>query len=208
MWLTVAVLMSLLLAAGCMGRHPSNPAATQPVTVKDLATTQPEYYLSQPATASVESLYFQPLWDACETVAHSYGYQLDRTDYRLGLLTTRPAVSKQFLEPWRKDAGTARAVMEDSLSTIRRSVRFEITNDGGTYRMTPKVLVERETLVERRTTSVTEYRGLFTGPLVETRAAVTSEDEFLPPKYWTPVARDHAMERQIAAAVERRVNGK
>lgn len=204
----VALPVAVLLAAGCIGKRPANPAATQPVTVKDLATTQPSYWINMPGVAEVDSLYFQPLWDACEAVARNYGYQLDRTDFRLGLLTTRPMVSKEFLEPWRKDAGTSRDVLDASLATVRRTVRFEINNDGGTYRMTPKVLVERQTIVERRTTSSAQYRTIFAGPAVpETKEAVTSEDTDLPKTYWTPYARDQVMERAIAKAVEKRLKG-
>jgi hypothetical protein len=198
--------MALVIAAGCIGRQPANPAATQPVTVVDLATTQPAYYLNMPAVAHTDSLYFQPLWDACEKVARDYGYQLDRLDFRLGLLTTKPMVSKQLLEPWRKDSGTAGDVLDNSMATIRRTIRFEINNDGGTYRMTPKILVERQSVVERRTTSTEQYRTLFAGPAVsETKLAVTSEDLELPKTYWTPIGRDTEMERQVARAVEKRL---
>jgi hypothetical protein len=202
----LALPVAALAIAGCIGKHPANPAATQPVTVVDLATTKPSYYLDMPAVASVDSLYLQPLWDACDEVSRDFGFQIDRTDYRLGLLTTKPTVSKQFLEPWRKDAGTAKDVWDDSMSTIRRTIRFEIKNDGGTYRMTPKVLVERQSVIERRTTSTAQYRELFAGPSVsETKLAVTSEDQELPKTYWTPVGRDTAMERHVAAAVEKRL---
>ena len=113
--------MSLLIA-GCIGNRPFNSAATQPVTMVDLATTQPSYYLDQPAVASVKSIQFQPLWDASEETARSYLFQLDRQDYRSGLLTTRPMISKQIFEVWRKDAGTAHGVVVDSMATIRRTV--------------------------------------------------------------------------------------
>jgi len=59
-------------------------------TFKDLRDHAPSYWLDQPAVVSVENFKFQPLWDACEKVARSYQFQLDREDYRLGLITTRP----------------------------------------------------------------------------------------------------------------------
>jgi hypothetical protein len=199
-------ILALLILAGCIGKQPANPSATQPVTVMDLATTQPSYFLNMPPVATVDSLYFQPLWDACEKVAREFGYELDRADFRLGLLTTKPMVSKQILELWRKDTGTAGEVLDNSMATIRRTIRFEISNDGGTYRMTPKVLMERESVVEHRTTSTAQYRSLFAGPAVaDTKLAVTSEDELLPKIYWTPVGRDTAMEKKVAGAVEKRL---
>ena len=73
--------------------------------------------------------------------------------------------------------------------------------------MTPKVLVERETIVERRITSAVNYRQVFSGPAAESKASVEAESD-LPARYWTPVARDTAMEKQIAEEVRRRMMGK
>jgi hypothetical protein len=200
----LAVLVPVI--AGCIGKHPANPAATQPVTVKDPATTQPYYWLDQPAVASVENFQFQPLWDACEKTARSYLYELDREDYRLGLITTKPMVSKQLFEVWRKDAGTAREVLQDAAQTIRRTVRFEIERtDDGTFVMTPKVLMERESILERRITSSVQYRTAFAGPPAPSREAVEAETEVLPVIYWTPIGRDTAMETKIAAEVRHRI---
>jgi hypothetical protein len=194
------------LIVGCIGKHPSNPAATQPVTVKDLATTQPSYWLDKPAAVTVSNFQFQPLWDACEKTARAHLFQLDREDYRLGLLTTKPMISKQLLEPWRKDTGTAHGVVENSLAAIRRTLRFEIEHsDDGTYIMTPKVIVERFTIVERRITSATQTRVAFSGPQVPTREAVEAETADLPVSYWTPVGRDSEMEKQVAAEVRKRL---
>jgi hypothetical protein len=202
----LAFALASLIVAGCISKHPSNPAATQPVTVKDLATTQPSYWLDKPATATVSNFQFQPLWNACEKTARSYQFQLDREEYRQGLLTTKPMISKQLLELWRKDTGTAHGVVENSLSAIRRTLRFEIEHsDDGTYVMTPKVLVERFTIVERRITSATQTRLAFSGPQAPTREAVEAEITDLPVTYWTPVGRDTEMEKQVAAEVRKRL---
>jgi hypothetical protein len=198
--------VAALLIAGCISNRPANPAATQPVTVKDPATTQPSYYLDQPPAATVTTLQFQPLWDACEKAARAYQFHLDREDYRLGLITTKPMISKQLLEPWRRDAGSSHAVWENSLATIRRTLRFEIQRtEEGAYVMTPKVLVERETIVERRLTAAVQFRSAFAGPASESKVSVTAESD-LPPRYWTPIARDTALEQRIAEGVRKRVN--
>ena len=47
------------------------PPACLDLTIRDLATTQPAYYLDQPPAATVRTLQFQPLWDACEQIARS-----------------------------------------------------------------------------------------------------------------------------------------
>ena len=113
--------IGLLLIAGCIGNKPFNPAATQPVTEVDLATTQPSYYWNQPEVASVQVLQFQSLWDACLEEARRYEFQIDRQDYRDGVIVTKGVVSKQLLEPWRRDSGTAYGVVENTMSTISRS---------------------------------------------------------------------------------------
>ena len=193
-----------LLAAGCAD---SRPAATQPARTGDLATTRMWHWLDQPDVASVENFQFQALWDACEQVARGYQYQLDRQDYRLGLLTTKPMVSKELFEPWRKDAGTLHGVLQDSLTTIRRSIRFEIKRtEQGTFVMTPRVLVERETILERRITSAAQYRTAFSGPAVGTRTSAEIEEN-VPVVYWTPISRDPEMEKHIAADVRRSIKG-
>src|SRR5438270_2930186 len=107
LWCVVPV-SGLAALAGCIGRHPYDPAATQPVTVVDLATTQPDYYYNQPTVASVTSLQFQPLWDACLEACRRDGFDIDRQNYRLGLITTKPLISKQVLEPWKRDTGTSK----------------------------------------------------------------------------------------------------
>lgn len=192
---------------GCIW-HESRPSATQPATAIDPATTQPLYWLGRPAVATATSLQFQPMWNACEETGRHFGFPLDRQDYRAGLLTTVPVVSEQILEPWRKDAGTMHDVVQSSLATIRRHIRFEIERtEAGTFVMTPKVLVERETIIERRLTSVAQYRYSFAGPAATPKDSVQTEDEELPVKYWTPIGRDLVMEKEIAADVKRRLRG-
>lgn len=210
---SLALLGATLLALGVMTALPgciwgkANPAATQPATEGiDRATTKPSYWLKQPAVAQVTYPAFQPLWNACEETARSYLFPLDEQDYRSGVLTTAAVISRQFLEPWRKDAPTGHDVVQSSLVTVCRNIRFEIVrNDTGAFVMTPKVLVQRETIIERRITSVAQYRFSFAGPAAPVNQAVQSESLDLPAKYWTPIGRDETMERQLAADIRARL---
>ena len=199
-------ILLLALLAGCAAKTAPDPIADHHLaTDKDRATTRPAYWMDQPAVTSVESFKFQPLWDACEATARSYLFPLDREDYRLGLITTKPTISKQILEPWRKDAGTLDHVLQDSLTTMRRSIRFEIDrSEDGTYAMVPKVLIERETILERRITSAAQYRTAFSGPAVGSRA-VADADLDIPITYWTPIGRDTEMEKHLASEVRHRL---
>src|SRR3954465_2084342 len=104
MKLALAIFL-MLLAGGCIGNRPSNPAATQPVTMVDPQLAEQNYWLAKPATVEVRGQ-FKPLWEASEQTAHEFRFSIDRRDQRSGLLTTEPMISKQWWEFWRKDAGT------------------------------------------------------------------------------------------------------
>jgi hypothetical protein len=166
--------------AGCIGK-PRNPAATQPATAIDPAIAEPAYWLSRPAAAEVTNPEFKRLWDASEAVARQYLFPIDLRDYRQGILKTEPVISKQWFELWRKDAGIAKDVAEDSLGAIRRTIHFQFTrNLDGSYTVTPKVVVERESRVEPK--YATEIQK--------------------PPLYWYALRRDTALEAKLAASIE------
>src|SRR3954470_15649838 len=82
-----------LCVLGCItGRQ--DPAATQPATAVDLATTQPEYWYARPTVAEVRASDFGKLWDAAKETARKYQLALDREDYRAGVISTVPEMSK------------------------------------------------------------------------------------------------------------------
>lgn len=197
---------ALIIFGGCITGQRFNPAATQPATVVDRATTQPWYYLRQSASAQVEAGDFEKLVAACEGVARDYLFTIDRVDYRAGVITTEPMVSKQPMEFWRSDAGTSDDVWRSAVTTIRRTVRFEIARgDAGRFHMTPKVLVEQESLREHRITSPAEYRHVFSAGQGPQTASQLADSNGIPADYWTPIARDRVLEVAIAAAVEKRL---
>ena len=104
--------------SGCAPAHQPAPA-TQPST----ATTQPDFWLEQKPAAEVTFRDFQLLWNACEETARDYGFALDRQDYRGGVITTVPLVSKQFFVFWRIDAQTsARPNFEERVNGTAPSV--------------------------------------------------------------------------------------
>ena len=175
-WVAVAA-----LAAGCVKDRP--PAATtRPVTDVDPARATPEYWLRQPSTVHALSTEFRPLWDAAEDVARAHHFTIDRRDYRFGLLTTHPVISKQFFELWRQDASSAGDVFENSLGTIRRSVRFEFAEENGRFQVSPKVLVERFSAID---------------PEYQIQDDATS--------YWYTIGRDHGLEKRLAAMIQKRL---
>lgn len=203
-----AIVLLLAAGSGCI-TTPRNPAATQPSTAVDPATTQPGHWLDQPGIARASSIDFERLAAACEDVARDYLFKLDRVDYRSGVITTQPLVSAQWFEPWRQDNRTAKDVEESSLATIRRTIRFELRKlPDLSWEVTPKILVERQAIAERRITAVTQYRSVFATQRGRDRAAGSREADagvVLPGKYWYPLRRDAEFEKVIAAAVEKRI---
>jgi hypothetical protein len=164
------------LLAGCLG-DPANPASTQPATAIDPATTQPAYWLAQPSVAQLRGRDFTKLWDACERAIQRMLMKVDRRDWRRGLLTSEPMISRQFFELWRNDPPAGIDLAESSLANIRRTVFFEFRReDDGTFVAAPKVLVERWARVEAKLQATVDYD----------------------PTYWYPLRRDEAMERRLA----------
>jgi hypothetical protein len=206
------ILMTMLPLWGCESVRITSAPVTRPSpdavqltagSPRGLEAT-PGYWYDKPALSSVTSLDFQKLWDACADVSHFDSFMIDRQDYRLGLMTTRPMVSKQFFEFWRSDACTVYDIAQSSLQTIRRTIRWEFdrTQDGD-YVVRPKVLVERLWESSQRLTSVSEYRSLYVVPYKYSKPQ-TLEGLALG-RYWYAIGRDPAMEKQLANAVRERV---
>jgi hypothetical protein len=180
-----SILSLCLLLPGCI-TGPQHPAATQPSTAIDPKLATKEYWLAQPVTTEVTYKDFTTLWNACEAVARDYFFAIDRRDYRAGLLSTEPLISKQYLEFWRKDAVTAKDVREDTVGGVRRTIYFQFAqNPDGSYTVAPKVLVERESRVDPK------YR---------------SPDSDLPSTYWYALRRDSNLEIALTSAVRERLD--
>jgi hypothetical protein len=207
------ILCMILVIGGALtgcARNARATATTFPATVTNPATTQPAYWLDQPANASARFGDFSQLFQASEDSARDFLFRIDRVDYRAGLLTTRPMVSAQWFEFWRRDTQTWDDLAESSLATIRRTIRFEFVRlDDGSFEVTPKVLVERETVAESRVTSPTNYRRVFHNEIdPRRRARGTRESDVgtrLPGRYWTPIGRDPALEEALARSIEKKV---
>jgi hypothetical protein len=194
------LLLSFLLVAGtgCLLNKPSlTPMAT------DVPTEQatPDYWWNRPGVAAVSNPDFEKLWSACKFEMYIRLFRVDREDYREGLLTSDPVISKQIFEPWRTDAISLQDQAESSLATIRRTVHFEVTKQAdGTYQVTPKVLIERFASAERRLTAITQYHEAFSGP----RAYNDAPDQSGEPAaadYWYALRRDTDLEKAMAASI-------
>jgi hypothetical protein len=199
------VFSALALFSGCIVA-PANPAIKERVTNVDPKLATPDYWMDKPAVTRVSDADFYKLWNACRDEVFARFFIIDREEYRDGLLTTVPLITKQFFEVWRRDAVTVKDISDASVGTIRRTVRFQLTRkEDGTYVAEPKVLVERFSSAERRLTAIHEFHSAFSGPRpfgdVETDAGVR-----LPTDYWYALGRDEPLEKDLVAAIERRLH--
>jgi hypothetical protein len=207
-WVSICILQSAIcnLFLGCAS--PPAPPTTRPSTKADPKLATPDYWWDRPAATSITYAEFQPLWDACRGELYTRLLPVDREDFRDGLLTSEPVISKQFFEPWRTDAVSVHDVAESSLATIRRLVRFQFARrDDGTWTVVPKVLVERYAATERRLTAITQYHQAFSGP----RTVNDNPDDPLhtsagtPADYWYALRRDTDLEKDMAASIRHRL---
>jgi hypothetical protein len=199
--LLFCLVLICLVLPGCASSHPDGMTATK----AELKRSQPDYWWNQPAVVHVSARDFYKLWNACKGELYVRLFIVDREQYRDGLLTSEPLVSKQFFEFWRTDAVTVHDVAESSLATMRRIVRFEVTKQkDGSYDMVPKVLVERFESTERRLTAFNQYHESFTAP----RTYMDEPDESgvqLAADYWYVVRRDSDLEKDLANSIKRRL---
>ncbi len=181
----------------------------KPTTRPSIATTQPSYWYAQPASSEVSATDSKKLWNACEESARHYGFVLDRQDYRGGVLTTDPLISKQFFEFWRNDVQTAEDLADSSINTYRRTLRFVITKQpSGEYVAAPFVLIERFAQAEHPVSSQVYLRNAFRTQ-GGTRPAGTPEADrgvYLPTRYWYATGRDQVLEKDVAKQVRKWMN--
>lgn len=191
-----------VLAAGCAGH--SSPAATQPTTAPALATDIPpetalaSYWLEQPPVVSVRSPSYSDLMQECDHVLRQRFFQIDRLDYRIGLLESKPLVSKQLWEFWRSDVGSTQQALASSVDTYSRTVHWQVAADaGGGFAATPHVVVERFTTPPRHVTTLIGFRDSLTRPESQTGLSQSNLDK-VPANRWYAIGRDQALEVALA----------
>lgn len=198
MILTVACMVAVV-TGGCARRHKS--PTTQPTRIAtdiDPETATAEYWLSRPAAATVQVANYEHLFSACDHVLRQRYFQVDRSDFRDGIVTSRPLISQQIWEFWRQDVGTYSQEMKSSLATYRRTVHWTITADpAGGYVATPRVVVERYTTEPRRLTAVTSYRSAANSASAQTRLD-SPRIAAIQPNSWYAVGRDTFLEADLA----------
>ena len=195
--LIIAATLTALGLTGCV-TGPSRPNSATSVTNVKPETATVTYWVSQPATAYIDADNYDALWNACDKVAHRYLFSIDRTDYREGVLTTKPLISKYFTEFWRNDVTYSSDLADSSLATYRRTIRFELSKtEDSRYQAAVKVIVERCSTFERRVTTAIQYKDAFVAPPPGTEF-YADDGTVQPYQNWYAVGRDPALEQAIA----------
>lgn len=204
---SLACLSTLAFAGGCL--HSRDEATTRPTATEiDPATAQPAYWWDQPASVTVAANQYDFLFQQCEQTLRAKLFTIDRTDYRAGILTTSPLISKQAWEFWRNDVKGGRQIANSTIATYRRTVRWECKEaPGGQFLASPKVVVERFTAEPNRITTVVSYQGALSSS--ESQVSVNPRNlANTGREHWYAVGRDHQLEESLARDLERRLHDK
>jgi hypothetical protein len=129
--------------------QPDAVAATEPAVPAELPPGKKVIKLIDPnqTTRFVYKASYENVWQQALLLISRTGFTLDRRDYRLGVITTQPLPSAQFLEFWKPQHASVTNAMENTVNSQRRLVRLTISPVPGKpdfYQVAVQVLVERE----------------------------------------------------------------
>lgn len=197
--LTTAALLLLATLTGCSHYVPTPDPGPRATDIDPVEAT-PEFWWNKPGQAKLSVADFDRGFEACQQTLHDYFFRVERLDSRAGVVTSQPMTTAQWFEPWRHDNTTAGDIARSSIGTYRRIVRFDISHSpDGRYIITPKVLIERQTVVGRRLGGVLGYQT-FTN-IDETALTADTDTGTAPISYWYSVGRDYNFEVVLADAL-------
>jgi hypothetical protein len=204
-WTWIAMLLSAAwVGPGCASGPETDTPPPAPAPELPPKSAKTDYWFAKPGVATVSAGDYDRLWEACGAAARDRFFVLDRTNYREGVLTTQPLVSRQFFELWRSDALTFDDTMQSSLQAIRRTIHFSIEKTDSGYTATPKVVVERYANVGRRLTSPLEFQQAFNYRSIS-GSAERDAGVVIANQYWYAIGRDPTLEAALADSVRSRV---
>jgi hypothetical protein len=192
----VLLLLLSLVLPGC-----ANDPNPKLATAIDPKLGNSEYWFNRPAVEKIVAADYDTLWNACEATLVDGSFSMERFDYRTGLLTSKPLVSKQFFELWKNDIVTFNDQILSDAATRRRVVHFQIKKQpDGCYVCEVKVVVEHYSMPERRITSVSQYRDSFS-PKRQYEESQMDDGTPVRSEYWYAERRDEPLEHWLAARV-------
>jgi hypothetical protein len=181
----------------------TKPAATQPghnvTTVTDPNETARYIYKAD----------YDNLWRQSMATLTKAGFLFDRLDYRLGVITTKPLPSAQFIEFWKSQHTTLKNSLENTINNQRRIVRITIAPVPGKpdfYRIAIQVAVERQTNPNEDLGGTIFVEGsAFGRTQLAVRSDYASPTKFGDPALWILIGRDPLLEHKLLSALFNRI---
>ena len=197
-----ALILTMTLLPGCVSGTTRSKDSGQRATAIDPISATPAFWMEKPVTAHVSSPNYDRLWAACDAAVRHYHFIPDVLNFRQGVMTTKPLVSKGVGEFWRNDVVDGNDLAHSTLATYRRTIRYDIDKVGDdSYQVGVKVLVERSSAFERRVTTGIQFRDAF-GPFPPGSEFRSDDDVVQPAQYWYAVGRDDALETALAQQIQ------
>ncbi|MEM1097339.1 MAG: hypothetical protein AAGH92_00990 [Planctomycetota bacterium] len=187
-----------------LGRWIAGPAAACLLTCCVSGCVAPEGPVA--GTTRVEPTQKIDVLETAVVVLRDAGYAVDRADYRLGVVTSRPAPVATVFEPWHADRQLQGDAWSATAGNLQRVVRIdfaapdadETQASGDILRV--RVQLERFEVPTRRV--INAARGRVFSTLSD--VPVTWEDRGIEARYWRPVGRDTAEEQRLQTAIYQR----
>jgi hypothetical protein len=175
---------------------------------------------------------YSDAFDAASSVVRDLGLPPELRSRRAGIIETTPVRAPSVLEPWASDGSRLARRWEGTVSQQRRRARIEFAQVDARPPAAPRDeaeplrgpdvlgladdvpnLIDGTSDLELRVWVFVERahhpgvrRSTWSRQLTS-RSTITPprSDEPLPATFWTPVARDQALEQRIVAEIERRL---
>jgi hypothetical protein len=150
---------------------------------------------------------YDNIWQQSMLLLHHMGFELDRQDYRLGVMTTKSLPSAQIAEFWKPQHVDINDSLENTLNDQRRTVRLTISTVPGKpdfYEIGIQVLVERETNPSENIGGPVFVEGSGFG-----RNSITLRSDYSAPRpepeAWVVLGHDPNLERKLINELFKRI---
>ncbi|MBN2065152.1 MAG: hypothetical protein JW745_10150 [Sedimentisphaerales bacterium] len=172
------LLLILLTITGLTGCH--KPAAiNNPLSVKAQSDT---------------------VWLACKEELRDRGFEIDFQNRKLGIIESKPLISRQWFEFWKKDVVDAGSLARSSTQTTNRIVSINISGEdtGQIIKCTVHVNKQFSSSIGGSAEIRTEDNYYITTNMLEKK---DSDKETI----WQPAGNDTALEQAILRSIKARV---
>ncbi len=165
---------------------------------------QPERLTAAP----IYSEELEQLWEATLSVLLKHDFLPQRQDRAMGIITTRPATSRQYGEFWRQDVDPtdSYSMAEANLHAIQRQATVRFVRSEPDWQLEVQVDVFRLSRPESQVTTASSAIQAFSGVLPTTQGQTSRDPRTR--KQWVLLGRDQDMEERlldrILAAAARR----